>query len=76
VFRVKGQEREPGHLKNLYCPHCRKECNSAECKDGGKYTYYDFKLEFEYGNFTETGLRKMPYTQFIADLINKGVVDT
>ena len=30
VFRTIGQEREPGHLKKLFCLHCQEETNMAE----------------------------------------------
>ena len=31
--RAKKKQREAGHLKNLYCPHCREEHNHLELID-------------------------------------------
>lgn len=64
IIRKKGQEREAGHLKKLYCLKCKDETNHAECKPFSHYDYPDFLYEFENGNFTEDGLRKMPYGEF------------
>lgn len=33
VIRKKGQLRKSGHLKKLYCLHCRKETNHVEIKE-------------------------------------------
>lgn len=66
IFRVAGKEREPGHLKKLYCLYCEQEKNMVEIKASGKYTLEDFNIEYNYGNFTEDGERKFPYKQFIA----------
>ena len=71
VWRKKGQEREIGHLKILYCIHCNKETNHIEIRADQKYTYEDFKIEFEYGNFTETGERINTYNQ-LKELVKYG----
>ena len=52
-----GKNREPGHLKNLYCIYCKKEVNHAEVRPGGNYTLEDFREEFNLGIFIE-GKRK------------------
>ena len=57
VWRKIGQAREDGHLKKLYCFNCKMETNHVECKSITPYSYEDFKLEYEYNNFTEDGLR-------------------
>jgi len=57
VWRRKGGARKDGHLKTLFCIFCGKETNHVECKPNTPYNYEDFKLEFEYGNFTEEGSR-------------------
>lgn len=57
VMRRKGKDREPGHLKNLYCIYCKKEVNHAEVRPGGNYTLDDFREEFNLGIFVE-GKRK------------------
>ena len=57
VWRKKGKLREAGHLKKLYCLHCKQQTNHAEVKP---FTYYDlenFIMEYEYGNFDEEGNR-------------------
>ena len=51
IMRPKGQMREPGHLKKLYCIHCKKEVNHAEIREIGGYTEEDFRREFELGRF-------------------------
>lgn len=46
------KQREPGHLKKLYCIYCREETNHAEIKENGsKYTMDDFLTEFRLGRF-------------------------
>ena len=64
IFRISGQEREPGHLKRLFCLNCQKEVNMAEVRHVGKYSLEDFWIEYTYGNFTEEGNRKEPWKQF------------
>ena len=58
VHRKLGQEREPGHLKKLFCLKCCKETNHVEIRsDSPKYDYETFKIEYEYGNFDIDGNR-------------------
>lgn len=59
VMRSKGQMREPGHLKKLYCIYCKKEVNHVEIREIGGYTEEDFKREYELGRFKD-GLREEP----------------
>lgn len=66
IFRSDNRIRESGHLKKLYCLYCKQETNHAECKEKGKYTYNEFLIEFNNNNFTENGLRRQPWRQFIA----------
>lgn len=49
IARKKGQDRELGHLKVLYCVHCQEETNHVEIRKN--YTYYDFYEEFSLGRF-------------------------
>lgn len=52
IPRSKGRQREPGHLKTLYCIHCQKETNHCEIRpDKGSYTFLDFYEEFTLGRF-------------------------
>lgn len=51
VHRKKGQEREGGHLKKLYCIYCGKEVNHVEIRDVGEYNLEDFKQEYNLGRF-------------------------
>ena len=74
IWRKKGREREAGHLKKLYCLHCKRENNCVEVKPFTKYSYLDFCIEFEYGNFTENGERKMPYGE-LKELIRNGKIE-
>lgn len=68
IIRKPGHQREPGHLKKLYCLHCGQECNFVEIRPFGDYKYEDFLLEYEYGNFDKEGNRIIPYRQFLAKL--------
>ena len=51
ILRKKGQLREPGHLKKLFCIYCQKVVNHAEIREIGGYTEEDFRQEFESGLF-------------------------
>lgn len=57
IWRKKGRAREAGHLKKIWCLHCKKETNHAECKPNTQYTYNDFLFEFNNHNFNEEGNR-------------------
>lgn len=59
IQRKAGQQREPGHLKKLYCIYCQEEVNHAEVREIGGYTEEDFKKEFEMGRFTDQGQREV-----------------
>ena len=56
VARKRNQYRERGHLKKLYCIHCKQEINFCECD--GNYTHEDFLFEFKNGNFDQEQNRK------------------
>lgn len=73
IARKKGQQREPGHLKRLFCLKCGKEVNHVEIKATGEYTLNHFLAEKEYDNFDEEGNRIVPYRQFIGDLKVRGL---
>ena len=53
IARRIGSQREAGHLKRLYCMHCKAEVNHAEVRPFGAYNYEDFKLEYELGRFVD-----------------------
>lgn len=54
LTRKQGQQREPGHLKKLYCLVCGRETNHAEVRGiGSAYTKDDFMLEFALGRFVD-----------------------
>lgn len=53
IQRKKGQLREPGHLKKLYCIYCKEETNHAEIRDIGGYNIEDFQDEFKCGRFID-----------------------
>ena len=75
INRKRGQNREPGHLKKLYCIHCRKQTNHVEIRSFfSDYNIEDFKLERQYGNFDEYGNRKEPYRIFRGYLKQKEVI--
>ncbi len=71
IPRRKGAEREPGHLKKLFCLTCGMETNHAECIPNSRYTHEDFLIEYENGNFDENGLRILPYREFKRRLHNE-----
>ena len=73
VFRTVGQEREPGHLKKLFCIYCQNEVNMVEVRQVGKYNLENFWIEYEYGNFDTEGNRKEPWKQFISK-VKQGVI--
>ena len=68
IWRQTGREREAGHLKKIYCLTCGEQTNHVECKENTHYQYEDFKIEYEYGNFTEEGLRKQKYGELRGDI--------
>lgn len=74
IMRRRGNEREAGHLKKLYCVYCQKETNHVECKPFTHYEYKDFQLERQYNNFDEDGNRKIQYGLFKDDLYKKGLI--
>ena len=53
IQRKKGQERESGHLKKLYCLFCGEEVNHVEIREDSPYTVEDFQEEFKLGRFEE-----------------------
>lgn len=53
IARRAGIQREAGHLKKLYCLHCREETNHAEIRPFGSYNYEDFYEEFKLGRFVD-----------------------
>lgn len=57
IPRRAGQQREAGHLKNIYCLYCKKETNHVEIRPFGSYRDEDFDLEFKTGRFLEDGTR-------------------
>ena len=63
LFRKKSKQREPGHLKKLYCPTCMKEYNHVEIRPNSKYTYEDFLIEMEMKNFDSKGKRVLTWKQ-------------
>lgn len=75
IYRT-GRIREQGHLKGMYCMHCKETRNFAEVQQCGNYTKKEFMLEFKYGNFDGDGNRINPsYKNFIAILRKDGVIE-
>lgn len=68
VFRQAGKEREPGHLKKMFCLNCQTETNMAEIRPYGLYNLEDFWIEYEYHNFDHNGNRIEPWKQFVAKI--------
>lgn len=61
--RKDGRNREPGHLKRLYCIYCKQEHNFAEVRPYGGYNYEDFIKEFKANNFNKKGERIQEWKQ-------------
>lgn len=72
ISRDGRRQREAGHLKKLWCLNCKKEINHVECKPFTKYTYDDFLIEYENGNFDDECNRIMPYGLFRDKLHREG----
>lgn len=68
VFRTPGKEKEPGHLKKLFCLYCQDEVNMVEIRSVGKYTLNDFWIEYKYGNFNQDGKRNKPWKEFTSKI--------
>jgi hypothetical protein len=62
-------QREAGHIKDLYCVHCQKETHHVEVRANSPYyRYEEFLYEFENGNFDENGERITPsWRKFISE---------
>jgi len=63
--RKSNKQREPGHLKKIYCLTCRNTVNHAEVREIGGYTLEDFLEEFNGGNFDKEGNRIQTYKSFL-----------
>jgi len=75
IWRKSNKKRECGHLKKLYCIHCKKETNHVEVRSMfSDYNYEDFQLEIKYNNFNIEGNRKEPYRIFRGNLKQKGFI--
>ena len=71
----KGKEREGGHLKKMYCIHCKQTVNMVEIRGfSSSYNLDDFLLEYELHNFTEEGTRKLSINEFRVHVNNGGGV--
>ena len=73
VVRIKGSEREAGHLKKLFCLNCNMETNHVECVPYSKYDKTDFWTEYYNGNFDTEGNRIRPYSE-LRRMINNGEI--
>ena len=67
IVRKVGREREPGHLKKLFCLNCQTEKNMVEIKPRGKYTLDDFLIEYNHGNFDAEGNRIEKWEHFVKE---------
>ena len=67
IPRKNNKRREAGHLKSLYCTHCKTVHNAVEIRPYGQYNIEDFYIEFENHNFDENGKRIVPFKQFLAE---------
>lgn len=64
IRRKLNQQREPGHLKSMYCIYCKKITNMVEIRPFGRqYDLSWFNLEFKRGNF-KNGQRVIPLGDF------------
>lgn len=51
LARKKGHQHKAGHLKKLYCIHCKTTCNHYECPT--PEDVFKFKEKFNNGDFVE-----------------------
>ena len=61
IARKEGRYKEAGHLKKLWCYHCKEEINHAEVRPFGGYNYEDFVEDFICGRFVDG--KKIPIAQ-------------
>ena len=61
IARKEGRYKEAGHLKKLWCYHCKEEINHAEVRPFGGYNYEDFVEDFICGRFVNG--KKIPIAQ-------------
>lgn len=47
--RKVSHQYKRGHMKKLYCPHCKQEINCVECFDDTDI--FNFKIKFENGEY-------------------------
>jgi len=73
-FRNKGQKREKGHLKKLYCIYCNDTINHIEIKPDERYSFEDFKMEYEYGNFNDKQERIYTINQ-LKEMVKNGKLE-
>ena len=64
IVRKSSRCRAAGHLKELYCIHCGRVVNHAECIPYSDYDADTFREEFESCNFDKEGMRIMPLSEW------------
>lgn len=64
IARKSSKQKEPEHLKKLYCIYCKKEINHAEVKMFGDYQKEDFLEEFNLGRFVDGN--KIPILELLS----------
>ena len=64
LARKLGKQREPAHLKKLYCIYCKEEVNHAEVRPFGDYKKEDFFEEFRLGRFVDG--QKIPVAELMS----------
>lgn len=65
--RGTNKTKEKHHRKRLWCPWCKEETNSVECRNDNEV--YEFKREFEAGFYIEDALEATIYIQNNPNLI-------
>lgn len=53
IIRKSCHYKKSGHLKKLYCIHCKQQVNHVEIREKGEYKLEDFLAEFELGRFVD-----------------------
>lgn len=53
IARKQSKQREKGHLKKLWCIHCKDEVNHVEIRPFDDYSYQDFLEDFNEGIYKE-----------------------
>ena len=61
IIRPRSSRREPGHMKALYCCHCRMVINHVETRD--EEEKLQFQQDFSEGKYKEKAEESIRYAK-------------